>query len=124
METFIQAVDKNKELILSALDYIWKNPETGYRETKTSEYLAKEFEKLGYDLVKAEDIPGFYTDLDTKRPGPVVLVLGELDSLICAEHPEADSDTGAVHCCGHAAQVAALLGLAAALKEPGVIDNM
>lgn len=124
METIIQAVDKNKELILSALDYIWKNPETGYRETKTSEYLAKEFEKLGYDLVKAEDIPGFYTDLDTKRPGPVVLVLGELDSLICAEHPEADSNTGAVHCCGHAAQAAALLGLAAALKEPGVIDNM
>ncbi len=124
MEKFIQAVDQNKELILNALDYIWKNPETGYKEVKTSKYLEQEFEKLGYDLVKAGDIPGFYTVLDTGVPGPEVLVLGELDSLICETHPDADKDTKAVHCCGHAAQAAALLGLAAALKEPGVLDNM
>ena len=124
MEKYISAVDKNRELILNALDYIWKNPETGYREVKTSKYLEQEFEKLGYDLVKAGDIPGFYTVLDTGRPGPEVLVLGELDSLICADHPDSDKETGAVHCCGHAAQAAALLGLAAALKEPNVLDNM
>ncbi len=119
-----EAVEKNKELILSAHDYIWKNPETGYREVKTSKYMEETFEKLGYELVKAGDIPGFYTVIDTKRPGPEVLVLGELDSLICADHPEADPKTGAVHCCGHSAQAAALLGVAAALKEPGVLDEM
>ena len=124
MENLIRAVDKNREIILNALDYIWKNPETGYKEFKTSKYLEDEFEKLGYSLVKAENIPGFYTVLDTGRPGPEVLVLGELDSLICETHPEADKETKAVHCCGHAAQAAALLGLAAALKEPGVTDNM
>ena len=124
MEKFISAVEKNREIVLNALDYIWKNPETGYREVKTSKHLETEFEKLGYELVKAGDIPGFYAVLDTKRPGPEVLVLGELDSLICETHPEADKDTKAVHCCGHAAQAAALLGLAAALKEPGVLDEM
>ena len=124
MEKFINAVEKNRELILNALDYIWKNPETGYKEVKTSKYLEDEFEKLGYELVKAGDIPGFYTVLDTGKPGPEVLVLGELDSLICETHPEADKETKAVHCCGHAAQAAALLGLAAALKEPGITDGM
>ncbi|MBR6793901.1 MAG: amidohydrolase, partial [Clostridia bacterium] len=120
----VQAVDKNRQLILDALDYIWKNPETGYREVKTSAYLEKEFEKLGYELVRAGNIPGFYADLDTGKEGPTVLIFGELDSLICYDHPEADPETGAVHCCGHAAQAAALLGIAAALKEPGVAEGL
>ncbi len=117
-------VDKNRQKILDALEYIWKNPETGYRELKTSAYLEKEFEGLGYELVKAGDIPGFYADVDTGRPGPTVLIFGELDSLICWDHPDADPQTGAVHCCGHAAQASALLGIAAALKEPGALDDL
>lgn len=117
-------VDKHRQKILDALDYIWKNPETGYREVKTSAYLEKEFEGLGYKLIRAGNIPGFYTDIDTGRPGPTVLVFGEMDSLICWEHPDADPQTGAVHCCGHVAQVAALLGIAAALKEPGALDDL
>jgi hypothetical protein len=53
-----------------------------------------------------------------------VLVLGELDSVICPEHPESDPDTGAVHACGHNAQSAALLGIAAALAEEGLLDRL
>ena len=117
-------VEKNRNVILDAYEYIWKNPETGYKEVKTSKYLEEAFEALGYELVRAGDIPGFYTVLDTGRPGPEVLVLGELDSLICPNHPEADPETGAVHSCGHCAQAAALLGIAAALKEPGALDEM
>ncbi len=120
----VQAVDRNRQLIIDAVDYIWKNPETGYREVKTSAYLEKEFEKLGYELVKAGNIPGFYADLETGKEGPTVLIFGELDSLICYDHPDADPETGAVHCCGHAAQAAALLGIAAALKEPGVTEGL
>ena len=117
-------VDKNRQKIMDALDYIWKNPETGYREVKTAAYLEKEYEKLGYDLVSAGNIPGFYADIDTGKPGPTVLIFGEMDSLICWDHPDADPETGAVHCCGHAAQSAALLGIAAALKEPGALDGL
>ena len=120
----IKAVDKHRQKILDALDYIWKNPETGFREVKTSAYLEKEFEGLGYTLTRAGNIPGFYTDIDTGRPGPRVLIFGEMDSLICWEHPDADPQTGAVHCCGHVGQVAALLGIAAALKEPGALDGL
>lgn len=124
MQKYIAQVDKHREKILNALDYIWKNPETGYKEWKTSEYLTAAFEALGYTLTQAGDIPGFYTDLDTGRPGPTVLVMGEMDSLICTNHPDADPETGAVHACGHCAQVAALVGIAAALKEPGVLEGL
>ena len=124
MKLFTSAVEKHRQAILDAERYIWQNPETGYREVKTTAYLAKAFEELGYKLTYAEGITGFYTVLDTGREGPEVLVLGELDSVICPTHPECDKETGAVHACGHHAQCAALLGLAAALKEPHVLDGL
>jgi len=123
-EKIRQAVDKHAQKILDAQNYIWANPETGYREFKTSAYMEKAFREMGYDLVLAGDIPGFYTVVDTGRPGPEVLILGELDALICPEHPDADPVTGAVHCCGHSAQCAALLGIAAARKVPGILDDL
>ena len=123
MEKFLNAVNKNAQLAKDALDYLWKNPETGYKEWKAHAYLTKAFRDLGYELTEAGNIPGFYTDVDTGRPGPTVLVMGELDALICESHPEADPETGAVHSCGHCCQAAGLLGVAAALKEPGILDG-
>ena len=120
----LESVDKHRELIFEAERQIWKNPETGYKEWKTSAYMESEFERLGYTLTKSGDIPGFYTTIDTGRPGPCILIMGELDSLICADHPEADPETKAVHACGHNAQCAALLGIAAALKEDGALDGL
>ncbi len=124
MQKYKSAVEKHRQLIIDAQNYIWANPETGYREVKTSKYMEDAFEKLGYEITRADGIPGFYTVIDTGRVGPEVLILGELDSLICPEHPDADPETGAVHCCGHSAQAAALLGIAAALKEPHILDDL
>ena len=124
MQKLFDAVDKHRQLIFDAERYIWKNPETGYKEYKTSKYMAENFEKLGYKLTYAEGITGFYTTVDTGRKGPTLLILGELDSVICPGHPESDKTTGAVHSCGHNAQCAALLGIAAALKEPNVLDGL
>ena len=123
MQKFLNAVEKHSELGKAALDYLWKNPETGYKEWKAHAYLTEKFRALGYELVEAGNIPGFYTDIDTGRPGPMVLVMGELDSLICESHPDADPETGAVHACGHCCQAAGLLATAAALKEPGILDG-
>ncbi len=123
-ERLSRAVEKHAELIYRAEAYIWEHPEPGYREWNTAAYLEERFEQLGYTLVRAGNIPGFYADLDTYRPGPKVAILGELDSLIVNGHPECDRKTGAVHACGHNCQSAILLGVAAALKEPGALDGL
>ena len=124
MEHIFNAVDRYRAEILECERYIWKNPETGYKEYKTSRYLAKQFENLGYTLTYADGITGFYTVADTGREGPTVLVLGELDSILCPEHPESDPETGAAHSCGHNAQCAALLGVAAALTDEAVLSKL
>lgn len=120
----LQFIDRNIDIIKESEKFLWANPETGYREWKSSKYLEEQYKKLGYTLTCAGNIPGFYTDIDTGRPGPKVMLLSELDSLICKDHPDAAPVTGAVHACGHNAQGAALLGVAAALKEDGALDGL
>ncbi|MBO7177144.1 MAG: amidohydrolase [Clostridia bacterium] len=123
MKDIINAVEQYRTLIWEAERWIWAHPETGYREVETSAYMAEQFRALGYELTMADGITGFYTVLDTGREGPEVMILGELDSIICPAHPDANPVTGAVHSCGHNAQCATLLGIAAALKVPGILDK-
>ena len=111
-------------MILEAERYIWKNPETGYKEIKTSAHMEKKFRELGYEPTLADGITGFYCVVDTKREGPEVMILAELDSIICRSHPDADKNTGAVHACGHNAQCATMLGIAAALKDESVLSSL
>jgi amidohydrolase len=124
LDTLRTRIGQHRGRILAAEAFIWQNPETGYREAKTSAYMAERFAELGYAPVFMGGIPGFYADLDTGRPGPALALLGELDAVLCAAHPAADPATGAVHACGHHTQSAALLGAAAALRAPDLLSQL
>ena len=52
MDKFIKAVEKNGALAKEALDYLWKNPETGYKEWKGHAYLAEKFPLKHSELLK------------------------------------------------------------------------
>ena len=117
-------VQKNSKLILDAFDYIWSNAEKGYKEWKTHNYLKEKFLSLGYEIVEAGNIPGFYAEIDTKNEGPTIAIFAEMDAIIVPTHPDADKETGAVHACGHAIQTASILGLAAALKELDALKGL
>ncbi len=116
--------DEQKALIRCLERDLWRTPETGFREARTTSLLAHTFRSLGYEPILAGDIPGFVADLDTGKDGPTVAVLGELDALLCPAHPEADPETGAVHACGHHAQGAFLCAVAAAMKNAGATDGL
>ena len=120
----LNTIEEGKDRILEAERYIWKHPEPGYREWNTHAYLKKQYEALGLTLTEFGNIPGFYTDLDTGRPGPCLAIFGEMDSLIIPTHPECDPETGAVHACGHNCQSAALLGVAIGLAAPGALEGL
>ena len=77
-EQLCAAVDKHRGKILEAERFIWNHPESGFREKVTSKYMEDKFRELGYELTMAEGITGFYTIVDTGRPGPEILVFGEL----------------------------------------------
>ena len=128
-QRIIKAAEANRQIAFEAERYIWKHPQTGYTEWIANEYLIEKFEALGYKLFRADQdpkhgkIPGFYTDVDTGRPGPTLCIMGELDALDIANHPE--SVNGMCHSCGHNAQAATMLGLAATLKtDPSILDGL
>lgn len=143
-EKYRLAVEAHRQLILDTERHIWRNPESGFREWKTHAFLKAQYESLGlapreFDRIPASvatksaadgkdrvfgKIPGFFVDFETGRPGPRLAIFGEMDSLIVPSHAECDKETGAVHSCGHHAQSAALLGVAAALASPGVLDGL
>lgn len=124
MLELLKIVDDYKDLILEAERHIWENPETGYKEFKTNEYMISHFEKMGYKLTRPDNITGFYTVVDTGKEGPTVLILAELDSLRNEQHPECNPETKNVHNCGHHAQCAAMLGVAAALTRKEILDKL
>lgn len=119
---YLDMVSKHSQKILEVERYIWAHPESGFKEWNTSAYMAKIFEEAGYTLTYAGNVPGFYTDIDTGKPGPKILILGELDALVAGTHKEAWN--GCAHACGHNAQCAGLVGIALALKEPGALDGL
>ena len=53
-----------------------------------------------------------------------VAVMGELDAILVADHPDADPMTGAVHACGHNAQLSAVAAIACALHDTGLMDEL
>ena len=123
-QKLFDAIDAYQDVLLKAERDLNSMPELGFREWKTHAYMKARFEELGYEVTELGDIPGFYTDVDTGRPGPKIVVFAELDGLPCPGHPFADPETNAAHACGHHCQCASLIGVAAALKAHGALDEM
>lgn len=52
-----------------------------------------------------------------------MMIMGEMDSLICYSHPDCNPETGAAHACGHSIQMATAIGAFLTLAESGVLKN-
>jgi len=124
IETIKKEMEEYRELMLKAERYLWAHPQTGFKEWDAHNYLKEKFVEMGFCLKEAGNIPGFYFDIDSGVAGPTVCLLGELDSIICFEHPECNPETGAVHSCGHHCQVSALLGIAGVLSKKNILSQL
>lgn len=113
------AIDNSKAEIIAIGEQIWKNPEPAFREVKTSALVSQKLRHLGLPCREKLAITGCRADMDSKKTGPTLALLGELDALILPTHPAADPATGAAHACGHNAQIANLIGAAIGLSSAG-----
>jgi amidohydrolase len=112
-----QAIEAHAAELEQIARTIFAQPELGFKEHRTASLVHEWFDRLGLPHQDGIALTGSRALLDTGVPGPTVAVLGELDSLLCWEHPERDPRTGAVHACGHNAQIATMLGAGLALRE-------
>ena len=112
----VDIIDKNRDRIISVAKEIYSSPEMGYREFNTASVVARELSALGIECREGLALTGVKGNLKGKESRLRVAVIGELDSVSCLSHPDADKRSGAVHACGHNGQIAAMVGAAIALS--------
>jgi amidohydrolase len=112
-----QIVDAHAAELEELARQIFAQPELGFKEHRTAGRVHEWFDRLGLSHQDGLALTGTRATLECGSSGPTVAVLGELDSLLCWEHPDRDQRTGAVHACGHNAQIAMMLGAGMALRE-------
>jgi len=120
----IDAIDQRRSDIIAIGDSIYSQPELGYKEFLTAGKVKKVFDELGISYRNEVGITGVVGSLKGKESKVKVAVTGELDAVLVSAHPDADPVTGAVHACGHNCMIAALCGVAYALKDTGIMDQL
>ena len=111
------AIEKRLEDIRAIGMSIAEEPELGYKEVKTSAKVQEAFDRLGIAYETGFGVTGVKARLAGAAHRRTVALLGELDAIVCREHPMSDPVTGAAHCCGHNVQIANLVAVAMAVKD-------
>ena len=119
----LSTADQGAEWIKNIEREIYATPESGFKEEKTSALVRKAFNELGMEFEFPLAITGVKAKLKGKNSKFNVCIIGELDAVISASHPDAASN-GAVHACGHSAQIGAMLGTAYILKKSGIMEQL
>ncbi|RKD32289.1 amidohydrolase [Thermohalobacter berrensis] len=119
-----KAIDNNAEYIINIGKRIYDNPELGYKENFATKLVLKEFKRLGLKTKENIAVTGCKGIIKHNDIGPTIGVMGELDAVICKEHPDANKETGAIHACGHNIQIAGMLGTAIGLISSGVLEKL
>ncbi|HEU5323286.1 MAG TPA: M20/M25/M40 family metallo-hydrolase, partial [Methylomirabilota bacterium] len=120
-----EAIERRAEQIVQIGERIRRHPELGFKESRTAALVAETLAALGLPPRTGLALTGVRADAPGRAgEGPTFALLGELDGLVVAGHPEGDPATGAAHACGHNAQVAGLLGAAMGLLDTRAFDHL
>lgn len=120
----IETIEQRRNAYLSLGKNIYEHPETGFKEFKTTEIVANALEGLGFETEREIAVTGCRARANKGKSGPKLVVMGELDSVICHDHPHCDKDTGAIHACGHNIQTTVMYGVADSLKKGGILEYL
>ena len=99
---------------------IHRRPEIGLALPMTQAVILEELATLGLEGTKGKALSSVVAVVRGGRPGPTVLLRGDMDALPLREDTGLDFASeidGAMHACGHDTHVAMLLGAARLLQE-------
>lgn len=123
-QILVREIESHREEILRIAQHILQNPELGFQEEKTSRYVQETLAHYEIPYTTGHAITGVKAVLKGRESKYTVCLMGELDAVKCAGHPQADLSTGAAHACGHNIQIANMLGTAIALKKSGIMAQL
>jgi amidohydrolase len=122
-EPFMKSIQahtaEQKDFIIKTRRDLHQIPETAYTEHKTSAYVSEALNREGLHVQTGMARFGVVGLMDTKRPGPTLMIRADMDALPIEEAtglPFASVHQGAMHACGHDAHMAMVLGAARVLN--------
>lgn len=118
------AIDARASAILALGDSILKEPELGFKEVRTGAKIRGVFDELGIGHTDGLALTGSTARLKGRDSRVSLAIMAELDAVVSPGHPDADPRTGAAHCCGHHAMMAALAGCAYAIMEADLMAEL
>ena len=119
----IKTIDENRDEIIRIGNEIYKNPELGYKEFKSTEIVKNAMKNLDGRLETEIAYTGCKIVANEEKSGPRVAIIGELDSVVCADHKDAN-ELGNIHACGHNVQIANMIGAAFGILKSGVFKHL
>ncbi len=96
-----------------------RHPELGLDLPRTQDAVLAAIDGLGLEVSTGTGLSSVTAVLDSGRPGPTVLLRGDMDALPLPEATGLEFEStvdGAMHACGHDAHVAMLVGAARLLR--------
>ncbi|MDR5759035.1 M20 aminoacylase family protein [Caballeronia sp. LZ035] len=101
--------------------HLHQNPETGFEEVATSDYVARALSALGLDVHRGIGGTGLVASLTVGRGDGVIGLRADMDALNIAENApgrlHASRTHGKMHACGHDGHMSMILGAARLLAE-------
>ena len=83
----LTAIDANKDRIIALGEDIFSHPELGFKEERTSALVRETLDSLHIPHQDHLALTGVKGVLKGREPGPRVMVMGELDAVVCPLHP-------------------------------------
>ena len=122
-QRILDILDQNAATLINDGQTLYRTAELGFAEFQTARVTAEKLRGMGLAVREGLAVTGVKAMIG-KNSGPTVAVIGELDGIMCPEHPCAVPGTGMSHACGHNAQMTAMLGAALALSDPEVAASL
>lgn len=102
--------------------HLHQNPELSFKEFKTTEYIVKRLEEMGYMVNRPLETGCVAILQGDKSTDRVIALRADIDALPIQEEGNSKSEflsknSGVAHCCGHDIHTANLLGTAHILSE-------
>lgn len=118
-----ELAEKTEDYIIGQRRWFHQHPELSWQEFRTTDAIAAELEKMGYQVHRFEGKPGCWAYLEgkgTPASSRTVALRADIDALPVEEKtglPFASENPGVMHACGHDNHIAMLLGAAKMLME-------
>ena len=114
-------VSDNFKKLIDIRRWLHRNPEIGFDEHKTSEYLKKLLLESGYTITQTPEMKtGFFCEYNSGSNGSVLAVRCDMDGLLVSEQSSKEyksTNKGVMHACGHDVHMTTVVGLAIMVSE-------